>query len=116
MFHRLRPEYMPEDDIKRVNRPNSWVYFSTALKEAGDAVDKALKESADEELTEKIGAYRRALAEVTQTGFGRTALERTKIKALEDRLTKVTGDLNKGLLAHDRSLVRSTLLRLSFPE
>ncbi len=115
MFDKLRPEFMPAEGIRKVNRPKDWAYFSSALREAGNAVDKALNEGQDSELIETIGHYRQALAEVTQTSFARNAADRTKVKALEDRLTKFASDLNKALIAGDRPLVRSTLQSLSYP-
>lgn len=107
---------MPSEEIRKVNRPKDWAYFSSALRDAGDAVDKALNEGGDNELIETIGHYRHALAEVTQTGFARNAADRTKVKALEDRLMKFASDLNKALIAGDRPLIRSALLSVSYPE
>ncbi|HEY4525895.1 MAG TPA: hypothetical protein VJL32_02240 [Candidatus Paceibacterota bacterium] len=116
MFDKLRPEFIPPEEIKRVNRPNDWAYFSSALREAGADLDKVLDTGGDSELRESIGHYRRALAEVTQTSFARNATDRIKIRVFENRLTKFAGDLNVALIAGNRSMIRSVFERLSFPE
>ncbi len=116
MFHKLRPEFMPTEEIKKVNRPKDWAYLSTALMEAGNAVNKALNEGQDSDLIASVGHYRQALAEVTRTSFARNAADRTKVKALEDRLMRFASDLNKALIARDRVMVRSALLSVSYPE
>ncbi len=116
MFDKLRPEFVPPVEIMRVNRPRDWAYFTFALQEAGTDLDKVLDSGEDDELRESIGRYRRALAEVTQTSFGRNAADRIKIRVLENRMTKFAGELNKALIARDRHMIRSVFEQLSFPE
>ncbi len=106
---------MPTEELKKLNRTRDWDYLSRAFSEAGTAVSVALDGGADEEVREAVGHYRRALVEVTQTSMGRNAADKNKIKALENRIMKVTGDLNKALIAGDRHAVRSALESLTLP-
>lgn len=116
MFGNLKPEFMPEGDIKKISRASDTSYLIRALKEAGDEVSRALDSGSDEEVREAIGHYRRALAEVTQTVLGRNAGEKDKIKDLERKLGKVAADLNKGILEGDRAAIRRTLESINLPE
>ncbi|MFH0890968.1 MAG: hypothetical protein V1856_02970 [Candidatus Liptonbacteria bacterium] len=116
MFDKLRPEFLPPEEIKRVDRLGNLAYFSSALKEAGINLDKVLDGGGDEELRETVGLYRRALAEVTQTGTPRNAADRDKIRAFESKLNKLTADLNNAMITGNRGMIRSVLGKLSFPE
>ncbi len=116
MFGKIKPEFMPPEGIKKLNRPADWEYLSRALRESGDEIIRALDSGTDEEVLESVGRYRRALVETTQTTLGRNAGERDQIKGLERKLSKVAADLNKALIEKDRPAVRATLEALSMPE
>ncbi len=116
MFDKLRPEFIPPQEIRKVNRPESWAYFSLALGKAGTNLDKALVSGGDEELRESVGHYRRALAEMTQTNFACKTADRAKARVFENKLGKFASDLNVALIAGNRMMIRSVFERLSFPE